>query len=551
MKSKFSLFFLVSFFALILSACSMAGMDDSNMDMGGEETETETEQKKEETKGLQATAATETIADNEFTLTAQERTHQLTDNKSVTAWTFNGSVPGPEISVQEGEKVKITLKNELKDPVTIHWHGLPVPNEMDGIPGVTQNAVQPGKSFTYKFTADVPGTYWYHSHQEGATQVDKGLYGSFIVEGKDQKEYDRDYALVLDEWMSDLDSMDMEETMNTESDSSESMEGMDHSTMDMESGSESENADQASEATESNNSESEEMAHDMSMYDIYTINGKSGESINKLTVKEGEKVRLRLVNAGFISHNIHLHGHDFKIISSDGQEIANPQEVKDQLISIAPGERYDIEFTADNPGEWFLESHGEMEGTDGMRTLIQYEGFSGESTDKSNNREELPVLDLTSYGEKEAAEFTLDQSYDLTYTMDLNTRTADGTLEYTINDKTFPDTESLKVKEGDLVKVKLVNNSKEDDHPMHLHGHFFQVLSKNGKPVEGSPLMKDTINLKPGEEYVVAFKADNPGNWMFHCHDLHHASAGMVTQVNYEGFKPKFTPDPNANNQPE
>lgn len=529
----------------------MAGMDDSNMDMGGEETETETEQKKEETKGLQATAATETIADNEFTLTAQERTHQLTDNKSVTAWTFNGSVPGPEISVQEGEKVKITLKNELKDPVTIHWHGLPVPNEMDGIPGVTQNAVQPGKSFTYKFTADVPGTYWYHSHQEGATQVDKGLYGSFIVEGKDQKEYDRDYALVLDEWMSDLDSMDMEETMNTESDSSESMEGMDHSTMDMESGSESENADQASEATESNNSESEEMAHDMSMYDIYTINGKSGESINKLTVKEGEKVRLRLVNAGFISHNIHLHGHDFKIISSDGQEIANPQEVKDQLISIAPGERYDIEFTADNPGEWFLESHGEMEGTDGMRTLIQYEGFSGESTDKSNNREELPVLDLTSYGEKEAAEFTLDQSYDLTYTMDLNTRTADGTLEYTINDKTFPDTESLKVKEGDLVKVKLVNNSKEDDHPMHLHGHFFQVLSKNGKPVEGSPLMKDTINLKPGEEYVVAFKADNPGNWMFHCHDLHHASAGMVTQVNYEGFKPKFTPDPNANNQPE
>ena len=102
----------------------------------------------------------------------------------MTAWTFNGSVPGPEIRVKEGENVKIKLKNELPEPVTIHWHGLPVPNNMDGIPGVTMNAVQPGKSFTYEFKATVPGTYWYHSHQNSADQVDKGLYGSLIVEKK-------------------------------------------------------------------------------------------------------------------------------------------------------------------------------------------------------------------------------------------------------------------------------------------------------------------------------------------------------------------------------
>ncbi len=120
--------------------------------------------------------------------------------------------------------------------------------------------------------------------------------------------------------------------------------------------------------------------------------------------------------------------------------------------------------------------------------------------------------------------------------MDLNTVSKGNELKYTINGKTFPDTENLNVKKGDLVKVKMVNNSKSDDHPMHLHGHFFQVLSKNGKPVQGSPIIKDSINLKPGEEYVVAFKAGNPGNWMFHCHDLHHASAGMVSEVKYEGF---------------
>lgn len=99
--------------------------------------------------------------------------------------------------------------------------------------------------------------------------------------------------------------------------------------------------------------------------------------------------------------------------------------------------------------------------------------------------------------------------------------------------------------------MTFVNQSRMDDHPMHLHGHFFQVLSKNGKPVQGSPIMKDTLNVKPGETYEVAFEADNPGEWMFHCHDLHHASAGMVTDVMYDDYQNNYTPDPNVNNVPE
>lgn len=135
--------------------------------------------------------------------------------------------------------------------------------------------------------------------------------------------------------------------------------------------------------------------------------------------------------------------------------------------------------------------------------------------------------------------------------MNLNTEMKENAMAYTINGNTFPDTESITVKEGDLVKVKLVNNSKYDDHPMHLHGKFFQILSKNGKALEGSNVIKDTINLEPGDEFVIAFKADNPGNWLFHCHDLHHASAGMVTAVTYSNFKSSFKPDEDANNQPE
>ncbi|MDF2904506.1 MAG: multicopper oxidase type 3, partial [Bacillus sp. (in: firmicutes)] len=291
------------------------------------------------------------------------------------------------------------------------------------------------------------------------------------------------------------------------------------------------------------------MGHDMSIYDIFTMNGKSGDTIKPLKVKKGETVRLRLANIGYLSHNLHLHGHQFKVVAIDGHELNEPKKLKDQLIAIAPGERYDIEFIANNPGKWFLEEHGKTKGTDGMKTMIQYEGTS-KSKDHSNQNEDLPIFNYTNYGGAKSGEFTTDQKYDVEYKMELNGNNMDN--NWTINGKSFPNIESLNVKKGDLVKVKLVNNSPNGvDHPMHLHGHSFQVLSKNGNPLTGSPIIKDTINLKPGDTYVVAFKADNPGNWMFHCHDLHHATGGMVDVVKYEGFRSNYTPDPNTGNKPE
>ncbi|HWO76933.1 MAG TPA: multicopper oxidase family protein [Bacillus sp. (in: firmicutes)] len=550
MKHKWLLLMAVLGIVVVLGACSnsdsMEGMDHDMSKMENDEQMTsEAGDSDTPVSSLATTVASEVITDKEFTIVAQERIHSLNNEETATVWTFNGSVPGPEIRVTEGEKVKVNLRNELPDPVTIHWHGLPVPNNMDGIPGVTMNAVQPRETFTYEFTASVPGTYWYHSHQDGVNQVDKGLYGSFIIEPKEGLDVDRDYTLVLDEWMGQSESMDMEndsdhnmDTMNENDDSSSDMEGMDHSSignmegMDME-GSES------------------DMGHDMSMYNIFTINGKSGDSIEPLQVKEGEKVRIRLVNAGYMSHNIHIHGQGIQVVSTDGQPITNAETFKDQVIPVAPGERFDIEFIADNPGNWWIECHGKMEGTDGMKVQLQYEGYNGDQEDKPNDEVELPVFELVNYGQEEQTQLTLDQEYDVEYTMELDTVMGQGEEKYTINGEIFPDTENIVVQEGDLVKVTMVNNSDSDDHPMHLHGHFFQVLSKNGEPLDNSVIMKDTLNIKPGEEYVVAFKADNAGDWMFHCHDLHHATAGMATLVTYKGFEPDFTPDPSANNKPE
>lgn len=517
----------------------MSGMDHSKMNHDGMTQPTAPNQTAPSAQTVKMSA----IRQTEFTLTAQASNLEIEPGKTLPVWTFNNSVPGPEIRVKQGDKVKITVKNELPEPVSIHWHGLPVPNSMDGIPGVTQNAIQPGKSFTYEFTANVPGTYWYHSHQDSVNQLDRGLYGAFIVEGKDNPA-DRDYTLLLDEWMSSGTggSMNMG-----------NMSGMDHSSMNM--------APPSPSASESAHSEhgssSMSMAgHDMSMYDLLTINGKSGASIENLAVKQGEKVRLRLINAGYKSHTLHLHGHEWKVTATDGQPVNQPQLLKDSLLTIAPGERYDVEFEANNPGQWYLEAHGSEPGVSGMKIKIAYDGVT-EAKDQPNDAVvNLPVWDWTRYGQAAASSFTPDQKYDVDYTMNLGTDSKNGGLIYTINGKSFPDAEPLQVKKGDKVKVRLVNTSSPTDvnaadHPMHLHGHFFQVLSKNGKPLEGSPIMKDTLNVKPGEEYVVAFEAGNPGDWMFHCHDLHHASAGMVTDLKYTNYKSDYVPDPKAGNKPE
>ncbi|HFK1758711.1 TPA: multicopper oxidase family protein [Bacillus cereus] len=492
----------------------------------------------------------------EVTLIAKEEKQKLSNGVIVPVWTFNGSSPGPEIRVKKGEKVKVTLKNELSAPVSIHWHGYPVPNNMDGIPGVTQDAVEPGKSFTYEFEANVPGTYWYHSHQDSVNQLDRGLYGALIVEDTKEK-YDKDYTLMLDEWVTDKEEMNKQlkemtkgqignkSKGNENEEKNDDKNGMDHSGMDM--GSDQKDSGNMA-GMDHGNMKME--GHDMSMYDLFTINGKSGDLVVPLKVNKGDKVRFRLVNAGYLSHDIHVHGHDIKVIATDGQPINDPKVIKDKVISIAPGERYDIEFTANKTGKWYVEDHSKNKGAKGMKAVIEY-GGSKEMKDKADEKEKLPKVDIMKYGTKKLGSFTLNQEYTATYNMDLNTQMNGNEMVYTINGKVFPDIDPIQVKKGDLVKVKLVNRSKMDDHPMHLHGHFFQVLSKDGKPIEGSPIVKDTLNLKPGEEYEVAFVADNPGEWMFHCHDLHHASAGMVTEVNYTDYKSDYVPNQNIPNKPE
>jgi FtsP/CotA-like multicopper oxidase with cupredoxin domain len=223
-----------------------------------------------------------------FELTAQPVLWKILDDVTATAWTYNGTVPGPMIRVTEGDSVRIVFTNNLPEPTTIHWHGIDVPFAMDGVPGLSQEAVEPGETFTYEFVAKPAGTYMYHSHTESDTQVGLGLYAPFIIDPAEPEANppDVDVMLMLNE--------------------SRIVDGQTYTVMPMA-------------GTEPN---------------YFTINGKAFPATETIDVKVGQRIRLRLANIGQFVHPMHLHGVPFKVVATDGHPV--PEAVGAALSHPAP-----------------------------------------------------------------------------------------------------------------------------------------------------------------------------------------------------------------------
>jgi FtsP/CotA-like multicopper oxidase with cupredoxin domain len=257
---------------------------------------------------------------------------------TVRAWAYNGQMPGPEIRVREGDLVRITLHNELPVGTTIHWHGVNLPPEMDGPVGLNQAAVEPGEDFVYEFVATPAGTRWYHSHADPTAQIALGLYGSLIVEPREpSRTYDRDYTYILNEW-------DLELTPDVAT--GKAPRGV---------------RDQILRGGELGT-------------DLFLMNGHAHESIPPIKLTEGERVLVRLINAGNLPHAIHTHGHSFKIVATDGNDVPEGMALVKDTVLIGPGERYDLELDGNNPGVWMFHCHMENHAANGMMSLIQYDG---------------------------------------------------------------------------------------------------------------------------------------------------------------------------------
>lgn len=439
-------------------------------------------------------------------LVAKETQQELSSGVKMPVWTYGGTVPGKEIRVKQGQDVVINFKNELPVNTTIHWHGYPVPFDQDGVPGSSQPTIKPGETFTYKFNAKVAGTYWYHSHEDSANQLGKGLSGALIVEKKEENNKPaQDVTVMLNEWVKPQ---------------SDQMGGMDHSQMGGMAG------------MDHSNMSAQDMANmdHMAMYNLFTINGKSGTLIDPLKVKTGEKVRLRFINAGYQVRVMDFGNLTYKVVATDGQDIPNPGDIKGKVLPIAAGERYDVEFTVPSTSFMIYDRTPRPAAKD-VKFPVQNQDNTQFAKEVVNKEE----FDLTQYGVMQKGEAKkYNKEYKLVFE-DVMDPSSDMGMKYTINGKSFPDVPNIKVDKGDTVKITYVNKGQAN-HPMHLHGHTFKVLTKNGKPVADG-IYKDTLLVKPNETYEVEFVANNPGDWMYHCHDLHHASTGMALMVEYNGFQ--------------
>jgi len=255
--------------------------------------------------------------------------------EQVMAYAFNQQVPGPRLRVTEGDRLRINVKNNLPESTTVHWHGLILPNAMDGPAEITQEPIPPGGTYTYEFTTQQRGTYFYHTHDHPDRQQALGLYGALIIDPKDPADtpaYDLEYTIQLQEWLE--------------------REGYTFPAMLMEGG----------------------------LPNFFTINGKAYPATNTIEMKVGQKVRLRFIgsNNNFI-HPMHVHGGPFTIIETDGNPVPATAQIEKDTVNVGPGERYDVIWTAREPGKWLIHCHiphhttndnVEEEGAGGLTMLI-------------------------------------------------------------------------------------------------------------------------------------------------------------------------------------
>lgn len=470
-----------------------------------------------------------------ITLTAAPARLDLGRGIGAKTWAFDGQTPGKEVRISAGDTLTAELANQLPNKTTtsIHWHGIALRNDMDGAPPATQRPVRAGSTFTYRFTADAPGTYFFHPHI--GVQLDRGLYAPLIVEDPNEPlAYDDEWVVVLDDWVDGVTGTPEEVFaelrqgmggMNMGGGSGSSMEGHDMHNM---------GADAASPSPPSSSrgmsgkfrlmgAESDLLGGDAGdvKYPYHLVNGRIPADPDVYTGKPGRRVRLRIINAGSdTAYRVALGGHTLIITHTDGFPVQH-QQVDALLIGM--GERYDVLVTLGD-GVFPLVAVAEGKNTGGL-ALVRT--GSGNVPSPTGRPKELSGVIMTASQLRAADDVRLKSAKaDVTHQIKLT----GGMMHYNwaINGKPFDmadlDANPILVEEGQRVRLDFVNGTTMW-HPMHLHGHTYQL--------GGSGPRKDTAIVLPKKKLSVVFDADNPGQWMLHCHNAYHGEAGMMTNVAY------------------
>lgn len=412
-----------------------------------------------------------------------------------------------------GDELRARLTNQLEVPTTIHWHGLALRNDMDGVPDVTAPAVTPGASFEYRFIAPHPGTYWFHPHV--GVQLDSGLIGALVVEDPDEPlSYDDDVTLVFDDWLDGVTSTPDQTLRDLRADGMKmgSMGDMDMGSMEMsEQGMGTSRRQPLGEDT-----------GDVS-YPLHLVNGRPPADPVVVEARPGQRLRLRLVNAGSdTAYEFSVGGHRLQVVASDGFPV-EPVTV-DSLV-LGMGERFDVLVEA---GDGAFPVVAAPVGKPGTPAFAVLRTAAGETPEPSRLPRVGRLLEYADLAPERSVRMP-DRQPDRTLTMDL--RMEDGGRAWVINGRRFPDHDPLDLQQGERVRLEFVNRTMMF-HPMHVHGHTFGLVGY-GAEKNAPGLRKDTVNVLPMQRLTVDFDADNPGQWLTHCHNTYHAELGMMTVLSY------------------
>ena len=429
---------------------------------------------------------------------------------------YGETVPGPLIRANVGDELAVTVKNRLSHSTSIHWHGIALRNDMDGASPASPD-IDAGTDFVYRFSVSHPGTYWAHPHT--GLDADTGLYLPIVVDDPDEPgAYDAEWVVVVDDWTDGVGSSPQQIFDGLHGNSMPGMGGMPgmHNMPGMHTmpgiagmgGMGSRSALLGGDAGDVN-------------YPYYLINGRISAAATTFAAKPGQRIRIRLINAGSdTAFRVALAGHLMTVTHTDGYPV-QPKEVDAVLLGM--GERYDVVVTA---GDGVFPLVAIAEGKDAVARALLSTG-AGAAPDPAYRHPELDgqvgVVDtFTAAPEVDLGSAKPDTS--------LTAELSGGMMSYDwrINGRPYLDNKPLMIAQGQRTALTF-NNMSMMWHPMHLHGHTFQVIRPDG--TRGA--RKDTVIVQPMQRLTVEVVADNPGEWMLHCHNTYHMEAGMMTSLNY------------------
>ncbi|MFI8228004.1 multicopper oxidase family protein [Streptomyces sp. NPDC085900] len=452
-------------------------------------------------------------------LTAVESRLDLGE-RTVRSWSYGGDLPGNEIRVTAGDTLAVTLANHLPDSTSMHWHGIALRNDMDGVPGLTQRPIDSGAEFDYRFTVPHPGTYWFHPHT--GVQLDRGLYAPLIVDDpREPLSYDKEWVVLLDDWVDGVDGSTPDAVLD---ELRGGMGGMDMggSMSDMSMRTESAASSDSGPSRRLTGAHSDLLGGDPGdvAYPYYLVNGRTANAPSVFRARPGDRIRIRFINAGGdTAFRVALGGHELTVTHTDGYPV---RHAKGDALLIGMGERYDVVVTA---GDGAFPLTALAEGKDASTMAVLRTGGGAAPTAEARPQELDGRLLAAHKLQVDESVALRRKSPDRTIRLQLT-----GTMmhyDWAFDGKPYDASQRHPVREGERVRLEFHNRTAMW-HPIHLHGHTFALATAE------DGVRKDTALVLPKGTLTVDFDADNPGLWMLHCHNVYHAESGMMTVVGYQ-----------------